>query len=97
MASFYRPLSSRSSWQVLAGLQTGLSALDAGSVASLGEFADLGERAVSLGGDYIDHSRVPYRMISIDRASEAIYASKRTQNTNRVIVGVRNAFGRPDQ
>ena len=54
LASFYRPCSSRSSWQILAGLQTGLTAVDAESPASVAQSADLGERAVSLGRDYID-------------------------------------------
>lgn len=54
MVSFYRSFSSRSSVSASAGLKTGLSAVDAGCPAPFDQSGDLGERAVSLGRDYID-------------------------------------------
>ncbi len=54
MVSFYRSFSSRSSVSVSAGLKTGPSAVDAGCPAPFDQSAYLGERAVSLGGDYIN-------------------------------------------
>ncbi len=54
VVSFYRPFSPRSSGQVLAGCRASLSAVAAGHPASMNQSGDLGERALSLGRDYID-------------------------------------------
>ena len=52
--SFRRLFSSRSSRQILAGLQTGLPAVAAGCPASMDQSEGLERRALSLGRDYID-------------------------------------------